>query len=416
MIRTKGIPSEFPVSKSKLGAFRQCVVDNHLDTKLFRVHKPSGNVFVKLRWELLVQFGTKTQLRQFDKMRTKYVNDLLHRHCMPFIDCQTKIIGSRSPKSNVDINMTCPKHMEQVLHGIFDEHQKNFPGVSLEELFDTNIYGSVFHFLDERCDADQLQDMTQTCYPRYEPGVRQRMWSFTRIVEMCESYLDRRERKLLLESWPSPYQRLYRVAKSKLMPRVKKATASLSDAEGAYIKAIDTYLTELGKPKPDPHRLSEAFSRSKILEHDTYRSIGAVLHIVEKPRFIRSSSLYDSVYDNLGGVCQCLLKRTLCGTHALDARLIKSAKYVERIHDAVLRIRGSRDAVESDFNELADLSAEINVKRKALVPVEQIRPLLIRARALLSIPDNSTPFQALVAISNVVFLTLKRDAALQRVS
>jgi hypothetical protein len=257
--------------------------------------------------------------------------------------------------------------MEEVLHGIFQEHEQHFPGISLEELFDTNIYGSVFHFLDDRCDA---REMTLECYPRYEMGYRQRMWSFLRIVEMCEQELPRKARLDLVSHLPTEYQKLYAETLILLKQHLRRKSTD-------YARAISQYMKELGQANPDPHKIAEAFSRSKVVEHDTYRSIGAVLHIVEHRTDLHPSALYDSCYDNLGFVFQQFLKRSLCGSGVLIDKLIKSAKYIERIFDAVYRINNKNqksNVVSSRFTELNEVAAKLNVMRKALVGVDDMRP------------------------------------------
>ena len=394
MVRRSEDP-EFPLAKSKSKAFEQC--KEHLNSSLYR-QDANGNIIVKLRWELLVQFGTKTQLAKIDKMRFIYVNDLLERHCLPLLDCDTQIIGSRSPKSDMDINMTCPKHMEEVLHGIFEEHESRYPGISLEELFDVNIYGSVFHYLDERCDARR---MTLACYPRYEMGYRQRMWSFLRIVEMCETYL-RGGVKDLIAEWPIHYADLYKDTKVLYMQQKRRKP------EG-YIRAISSYMKELGQPTPDPHKIAEAFSKSKVLEHDTYRSIGAVLHIVEHKKNMNASSMYDSCYDNLGFVFQALLKESLCGKGVFINKVIKCAKYFERIYDAVCHINAK---TSDQFHELNIIAAEINKKRKALVSGEEMRTPVEALLRLIGCDGKSDETDVLRAYASLLFSVLKPDRTL----
>ncbi len=406
---------EFLLSRKRKRAFDQCL--QHLDKALYRTAN-DGSIFVKLRWELLVQFGTKKQLARFDKLRVTYVNDLLKKHCTPLLQCHTQVVGSRSPKSNVDINMICPKHMEQVLHGIYQEHEQHFPGISMEDLFDTNIYGSVFHFLDDRCDARQ---MTLQCYPRYEMGYRQRTWSFLRIVEMCERELPKKDRDLLISQLPIAYRKLY--ADTKILYLQQKRYSTAND----YIRAISKYMKELSQVHPDPHKIAEAFSRSKVIEHDTYRSIGAVLHIVEHRTDLHPSALYDSCYDNLGFVFQQFLKRSLCGSGLLINKLIKSAKYIERIFDAIYRInckkhnRGTVDVVSPKFVELNQVAAEINRMRKALVGIDKMRPVADKMLKLIIGNDDlhsssSTAVCILTALTLIVLSEIKKDRILTTAS
>jgi len=397
---------EFLLSATKTKAFRLC--RPHLNASLYRIDA-HGSVFVKLRWELLVQLGTKRQLAQFDKMRLRYINDLLERHCTPLLECDTTIIGSRSPKSNVDINMTCPTHMEEVLHKIFQEQEQRFPGISMEELFDVNIYGSVFHYLDDRCD---VRRMTMACYPRYEIGYRQRMWSFLRIVEMCERELTKSERTAIVTEWPVGYQQLYADTRA-LYQQHKRHKHS------DYIRAISKYMKELARPDPDPRKIAEAFSRSKVIEHDTYRSIGAVLHIVEQRSNLHPSALYDSCYDNIGFIFQVFLKPSLCGAgNSLTNKLIKSAKYIERVFDAVCRINGKKNSVASKFVELNAVSAEINRMRKALARIDEMRPLIVNMTEIIvgtgDILPSADTVRVLRALTMLILTELKKDTTLNQ--
>jgi hypothetical protein len=406
---------EFLLSRRKKRAFDHC--RQHLDDTLYIIEE-DGSIYVKLRWELLVQFGTKKQLARFDKLRVVYVNYLLEKHCTPLLQCHTQVVGSRSAKSNVDINMICPKHMEEVLHGIYQEHDKHFPSISLEELFDTNIYGSVFHFLDDRCDA---REMTLECYPRYEMGYRQRMWSFLRIVELCERELPKKERVSLVSQLPTEYQNLYTNTKVVFLQQRRRKSDE-------YVRAISKYMKELARSSPDPHKIAEAFSRSKVVEHDTYRSIGAVLHIVEHRTDLHPSALYDSCYDNLGFVFQQFLKRSLCGKGVLINKLIKSAKYIERIYDAVYRINSKKDSgkknpVSPKFAELNRVAAELNRMRKALVAVDDMRPVVGKMLEVIIGKDDALKLQekknddsavtnVLIALTLLILAELKKDRVL----
>jgi hypothetical protein len=388
---------EFPLRKEKAKEFDGCRLI--LDPKLYRVDR-DGTTHIKLRWELLVLFGTAAQLRSYDRFRLDFVENLLSKHCAPLLDCKTQVIGSRSPKSNIDINMMCPNpnHMETVLNGILIEFNKAFPNASMEDVFDLNIYGSVFRYLDTRCNIAEAS----TCYPRYEMGYRQRMWSFLRIVEFCET-LGPTEKSTLLSSWPSAYQRLYTNTKS-----LYRQYGTERNREKMYIKAISKYLNELKKNKPDPHDIAETFSKSKVLEHDTYRSVGAVLHIVENQTNLKTSGMYDSTYDNLGFIFQVILKGSLCGKVTIVVKYVKIAKYITRVYDAVQII--NRGRVSSSFKQLNVHSVKINTMRKALAPMKEIAPHVTAMLATMNLDMQSAQTIPLLAnLSNMVFRELRKD-------
>jgi hypothetical protein len=389
-------PTEFLVAGSKVNEFKRCL--GHIDPKLVRFHPERGTYTLKLRWELLVQFGSREQLKRIDAQRVAYIHGLIDKHCKPLIDCHTTIVGSRSPKSNIDINMTCPQHMEEVLHAIFREHKNTFPDASMEEMFDTNIYGSVFQYLDDRRCKDIISASIQKCYPRFDVGYRQHMWGFLRIVEMCEDYMSKGVRHALVSSWSPKYQKLY--ADTLALRETLKRRRNTD-----YVKAVSMYLKELAKKHPDPHRISERFSASKTLEHDTYRSIGAVLHIVDHRKDLPVSSMYDSCYDNLGFVYQALLKTGLCGPGAIVYRVIKSAKYIERVVDAIQVIFKNAPATLSlQIKQLEGIAVEINRMRKALAPMKDMLPLVHRLYAVLGIHSQPSTPQVLRAITECLLV------------
>jgi hypothetical protein len=354
---------EFRLTKSKRDAF-----DALRDTFKHRQSKRDGDVFVKLSWDALVALGSHAQLLRFDALRNKYVTSLLDKHCRALGDgeddgaCTTDVIGSTSPSSDIDINMTSPAHFEDVYTKILREHRARFPHDSLEDMFDVNIYGSVFHFLDARCQEDgDARRRVEACYPMYEPSYRQRMWSFLRIVESTQG-LRRGQAAEVVRGLPAPYQRLYERTRKVLLGPLRKRYGSSTDA---YAHTVQAYLDELKKPHPVD--IPEKFALAKYLERDTYRSIGAVLHIVEHKPTIVKANLYDSVYDNLGFIYQLAFKDA--ASIDVTPKIGKICKYIARVCDAVQRIQG-RGQKTPLVAELQALAKELDAKRKALAPIE----------------------------------------------
>lgn len=345
---------EFELRPSKRAAFERCKLSRHL----YRIDPATKQVFLLLRWDLLVIFGTKAQLVAFDKFRVKYVDDLMKTHCTPLLECKAHVIGSRSPKSDIDINMTCPQHIEDVLVAIKAAHEARYKR-SMEEMFDFNVYASVFHYLKDKCNVDRVA----ACYPKYELGMRQHMWSFLRIVEFT-STLDKQQRSSLMRGWPEPYKRLY--TRTNAMYKALKRRNNLP----SYGQAIRKFFDELDKRPQDPRAVAEAFSFSKYLEHETYRSVGAVLHIVERHSGTPKAAYYDSIFDNLGFIFEIMLTPALCteDLSIFHAKVVKTAKYIERIADAFARVQ----TLPTSLADLNNVAAGINRDRKALVPLEQM--------------------------------------------
>lgn len=96
---------EFELRASKRKLFDNC----GLEKGMYRIDPKTKRIFILLRWDLLVLFGTNAQLVTWDKYRVRYVKNLLEKHCTPLLDCKTRVIGSQSPKSDIDINMDMPQ-------------------------------------------------------------------------------------------------------------------------------------------------------------------------------------------------------------------------------------------------------------------------------------------------------------------
>lgn len=231
-------------------------------------------------------------------------------------------------------------------------------------MFDFNVYASVFRYLKDKCEIDRVA----ACYPRYELGMRQRMWSFLRIVEFV-SVLGPAKKKAVMAGWSQEHRRLYAETKH-LYDQLRRRKLP------SYGRAIRRFFDELDKKPQDPHKLAEAFSFSKFLERETYRSVGAVLHIAERHGTMPKSAYYDSIYDNLGFVFEIMLAPALCVQDLFYAKVVKTAKYIERILDALKRVQ----ALDARLLEVESVAQKINQDRKALVKMEHMPyPKLLKA-------------------------------------
>ena len=101
-------------------------------------------------------------------------------------NCIFKYIGTDSMKSDVDVNIIS-KISGQVIHDIIDEHYKNYKN-NLDDMFQTNIYGTVFRNTLDSCMIDN-SNLKHSCTPRYAASYKQRLWSTMRIV-MNAHYFD----------------------------------------------------------------------------------------------------------------------------------------------------------------------------------------------------------------------------------
>lgn len=345
---------EFRLSKTETKRFFEDVVGNAALVKMFR--KCKDRIYIRLTWELLTLYGTVKQLKHYDRIRRKHVNKLMDTYCTVKQKCTVEMIGSISPKSDIDINLTSKKNIDSVLKKIYKAHDKEYPSDSLEEMFDVNMYASVFHFLDDRC--TRTHHAKGACFPPFSSDLRQRTWSFLRIVEFS---FQKPVVKNTIVSLPA-YRCLY-VKALALHDQLQQETSGLtvSEKNQTYGQKIQLYLNALTESKT-AEGIEELFSSSKFLENDTYRSVGAVLHIVEKAPSLTNNVLFDSVYDNLGFILKNVYTGIIPFESSFETKFMRVGKYLERICDAIKTMATATDTIEN----ISHLSGKLNRNRKNL--------------------------------------------------
>lgn len=330
----------FPIKKEKLKVFEECK-DNIEEF----IHVERDLVYIRFNWNLITLFATKKQLLKYHKERKLYIHALIARHCTVDKECYIKYVGSDTPKSDIDININCP-NVQEVVAGIMDEHYANYSD-SLEDMFDTNIYGSMIRHFGENC--SQVKTLQTACHPDYYPLYSQRIWSFLRVVEVMNAQQESKAK--FFKSLPAAYKKLYDKCSTKLAELPKKNSKVYSKYLAQYVQAI--HQTTL-----DYKVISETFSMCKYLETDAYYSIGAVLHIVEHKKNITPAVIYDSIYDNLGFALEILYKNGICHVIIAQLKIMKMCKYLARICHAYKLLGGS------DLDDLYKLSEKLNQLRK----------------------------------------------------
>lgn len=364
----------FEVSKSKQKMVQVCNLkkgDVVIESDNGSCH--CNKMFVKLRWEYIVLFATKAQLKMYDTQRTEYINSLLQNYCND--SCIYKIIGSQSPVSDIDIDIYSP-NIQEVLNNILDFHNIHY-NETLDTLFDVNIYASIFHYVTKSC----MEKGTNCKYPKHNKDPKQLVWSFLRIVEYTESIPE------IYESFSIFHRRLYLKA-LKLQTQLQAKYGSLDTLQKnqLYAKLAQRYINKLQNAKHNTN-IAEEFSRLKYFELETYRSVGAVLHIVEKKESLPAHSLHESIYDNLGFIYENLLKEYPCNHGSLfNVKILKISKYLERICDAFLRL-GKNTIVLQKLNKL---SAKLNKYRKDMVPMKIVEPHINKLLHLLGYDSVSS--------------------------
>lgn len=365
---------EFKLTRGKEALFRQCQAG--IPDSAFRT--ANGAIYVQMNWERLILFGSDAQIRRFDRFRQAYIQQLLKAHTLPEYECDTRIIGSKSPKSDVDINLYCETNLDAVYRAIHDDHARRYPGQSLSDLFDTNIYSTIYHYINPTCDT--THEILLACYPRRVSNVEQRRWSFVRIAESL-GHLAPGQRQRVLDAFPPAYRALYNQSQRQLA----RARRAYKHHDYGYHVARYHDLLKQTAPKAAPHDIADAFSVASWGEIDSYRSVGAILHIVEKLPSLPHSLLYDSIYDNIGFIYAILCVKTLCFKQQTLVHFVKVCKYINRITDAIRRM------VEPDAVLIAidQLSETINRKRKEMAAIADLEPHVDRLLGLLGVADHS---------------------------
>jgi hypothetical protein len=325
----------FPIAKSKLKVFEQC--QNNIEKY---VYKHGKTIYIRFNWNLVTLFSTQQQLLQYHNERKKYINELISKHCSRNKECYITYIGSDTPKSDIDINLNCPT-VQQVVASIMEEHYEKYND-SLEDMFDTNIYGSMIRQFGQDC--SEVRTLQTFCHPDYFPLYSQRVWSFFRVAQAIKTKF--------IKSLSTPYKRLYEKC-IKLERELPKKNSKL------YSKYLDMYVKALHDPNPNYQVISDKFSMCKYLETDAYYSIGAVLHIVEHKKNIKPEVIYDSIYDNLGFALEILYKNGLCHVIIAQLKIMKMCKYLARICDAYKLLTG-----KDTLDDLYKSSEKLNQMRK----------------------------------------------------
>lgn len=371
----------FTIDDAKVPFFLKCTSKNP-DISNISDSTYIDKVRIKFTWETLLSFGTDVQQEELNVFRRRYINYLLDGVCVG--QCKYITIGTPalSAKSDMDFDMSGVQ-IENVIKKVFEVHSQYFDD-SLDLLFDVNLYGSVFNF-------DQYSKTKLSS----EFSERQKLWSFVRIVETL-IFLDEATQKRYIFELNNKHKQLYEAALYaiktgfKIEVRKKNTTnVSKNVTNNAKLmvrtKSLDKYAVHLGEyfSKKNVSNISrstnntnnsnvktskffdvvESFSLAKFYERETYRSLGAVLHIVHKRETLVEKDFYlHSVYDNFGFVLENLLHHKLCG-NIFKNNILKIAKYLFRICDGLI-LYDSRYLENSFVVKLKDLSNNINIARR----------------------------------------------------
>jgi hypothetical protein len=162
-------------------------------------------------------------------------------------------------------------------------------------------------------------------------------------------------------------------------------------------------------PKATPEAIANAFSIASFIEIESYRSVGAYLHIVEKLSNLPKTVLYDSIYDNLGFIYQILLGDHLCLDEQTIVLFVKSCKYIERITSAMLYIVNKPS---KPLLRIHEQSNQINLKRKQMVSISLLEKEIESLFTKFNIHTLSK-VDFLMALTHFIIETLPKDPLLK---
>ncbi len=305
------------------------------NTPRFRQSGPIGaSPNVRFSWETVLLFGSDRQKQAFNRFRTQYIDYLVSRHCNSLSRCKYAVAGTPaelSALSDMDYNFEGPG-MRSAMDKIAQEHSMYFDA-DLNEVFDANMYGTTFKFHDHK---DYV--MSDLDYRR------QQVWSFSRVAEVLalSSHVSNADvqafRKALSDRHDALLSHAVTLAKS----------CHHYDSSDCYEDRLNRF-ARLRADVVTADAFSdtlESFSRAKIHENETYRTFGAVLHVVEglkrgqiaDPRFFEHSAC-----DNFGFFVQTMCKKLACREDddrtAFFDKVLKASKYIHRTCDALLQLR-----------------------------------------------------------------------------
>jgi hypothetical protein len=292
-------------------------------------------------------FASQRQKIEFNAFRRRYIRSILTRFCKAH-GCTPTPVGSppTSAMSNADFNLTSThggNRVVSLIRSVHRLHGKTFVQ-PLDVVFDVNVYGT-------NADAISARIGPGKDIPGRAAQKSQRAWALMRAA----SFLTAAESARL-----SPEDR----------DAIHLCSLKNIDEDGDYASDLSLYFVELARAGGSLGRLAEAFSRSKYHERETYRSVGAVLHIVNKRRDISPSMAVDSAFDNFGFVLEVMRGSHRCVPWPY--RVARASKYVARMCDAMA-------IAATPHDRLHGLCEALNAKRKRMdrsISVSDVRPVM----------------------------------------
>ena len=354
----------------------------------------TGGEAIPLTWNALRHVGSDAQKERLNRLRIAYVSSLvdavrLQCQTRDELGCRIDAVGtdyrSATSASDADLNFKFDPAKTDGIQGIrwTDAiqrlygalrafHGARFPDTSMADLFDVNVYASDF-----------VSPVHVTCTGAGDgtclrSSCSQRSWACLRLAEVLRPRADAAgadPRRSAFAAWFESAAGAD-FATGVLAPAVAKLQDVRRIEEESPRDSL-TYATMVGRAfsaardRPDDAEdAAESFSRSKLYERDTYRSVGAFLHVVGGYRSMHPSLYVDSALDNLGFLLENLLEDKVLGCIEvpLEHRLLRVAKYLGRTCDALILSLGDDTGTAEAVGHLRDVQAvckSLNEARKS---------------------------------------------------
>lgn len=427
----------FKLSEKKMGDFATC---QDLDSSLYQGTK------IQFMWETILAFGTPLQKKYFNDFRRKYISFLINSHCKDTNNllerCKYSIIGTpaTSPESDMDFDLD-GDNIANVIENIQVLHNEYFKD-GLDVMFDVNLYGSVFDF-----------DIEQHNNPSSEMIKLQNTWSWIRTADCIREMKNIKFDNIFTNTLDDFHREIFNDALNQsamlhlendenFLPKLSKQssdtfinalTKTLSSAPNTpkqitYSKRLDDYQYSrknsgsLNTPRSSVssfgdeieygnmfEQVVELFSKAKYFENETYRSLGAVLDIVQRRDNLHEAYYVHSIFDNFGFVVENLVQKKLCKT-SLEKRLQKVSKYVSRICKALQKTSFYKrkneptkiiDNLLSICEQLNNARRKENNERETDILTKNFKNLVL-SYANISSMNTISSFDFLLALYNIL--------------
>jgi len=351
----------------------------------------SDKKYIKLTWENLNGLGTDEQKIAINAFRLNYVKDL-KKHiegtnqtkiiccvntasCPIDSSCKLEGVGTTeniSAASDIDMNFYftfTPTNIDEIINNIrslYDKintfHYNKFT-TPYEDLFDMHFYATNLYSKEcnnSKCKINNCSKDTCVINNNYDTN-KQRRWAFYRAAEIIQN--NTLENLINLYNETHPFRKLYNdtLKVIKEQEQSKRTNNTLQNSMSKkYVNSVAESYKNLNL-KIDIN----SFSRAKIYERETYRSVGAFLHIVAKKTDLKYNLYIDSMLDNYGFILENLYHEPSCFKLDIQIKLLRVAKYLERMCDAIiLYFTDIYNLNSNSFKLVKPLYDEVNELRK----------------------------------------------------